>query len=423
MGSVGRSIMGMGNLPVIAGVLRCVIRGALAISLALAVSSSSFAKESGQSNFIAASGRIIADEGRARLVLDFDNEPDYELHYLNHPPRIVIDLPDVDYQFTSDALATSGLFTDVRFGAMGAGRSRIVLTAQKPIQITANSVVEDEASQGYRFILDAELTTDSIFSDLISNQNWTDNSGLTTSSVNDRGDRPVAPSQFIVAIDAGHGGIDAGARGAKSLTDEKTITLEFARQLATSINQLPGIKAVLTRDADVFLALSERVALARQQGAQLFVSVHADTLRQKDIRGATVYTLSDRASDKMAQALAERENRSDQLAGVSIMDAQPEVADILLDLTRRETQVFSTTLADNIIKSFSGQVELINNPHRYAGFQVLRAHDVPSVLLELGFLSNVEDEKLLLNVEWRQKVADLIAKAVGQYKTQAVVNN
>jgi N-acetylmuramoyl-L-alanine amidase len=423
MGSVGRSIMGMGSLPVIAGVSRCVIRAALAVTLALAFNSPTRATENSQANFTASSGRIIADEGRARLVLDFDNEPDYELHYLNHPPRIVIDLPDVHYQFTSDALATRGLFTDVRFGAMGAGRSRIVLTAQKPLQITANSVVEDEASEGYRFILDAELTTDSIFADLIKNQNWTNNNSLTTSSVDDRGDRVVAPSQFIVAIDAGHGGIDAGARGAKSLTDEKTITLEFARQLATSVDKLPGVKAVLTRDADVFLALSERVALARQQGAQLFVSVHADTLSQKDIRGSTVYTLSDRAFDRMAQALADRENRSDQLAGVSVMDAQPEVADILLDLTRRETQVFSTTLADKIIKSFSGKVELINNPHRYAGFQVLRAHDVPSVLLELGFLSNAEDEKLLLDVEWRQKVAELIAKAVGEYKAQAVVNN
>src|SRR5690606_2720611 len=150
-----------------------------------------------------------------------------------------------------------------------------------------------------------------------------------------------------------------------------------------------------------------------------FLSVHADTLRQKDIRGATIYTLSDKASDRMAQALAERENKSDQIAGLPVVQSQPEVADILIDLTRRETQVFSITLAERVLNAFKGNVSVINNPHRHAGFQVLRAHDVPSVLLELGFLSNEEDEKLLIDEKWRKSVAELIAKAVGEYKAQA----
>jgi N-acetylmuramoyl-L-alanine amidase len=419
VGFVSSLMMKKQCLPVIAGLARGVIRPVLAIALALPIVWTAIPTPAFSAEYIASSGRIIGDEGRARLVLDFDKEPDFEVHYLNHPPRIVIDLPEVDYRFDGEDLVARGLFNDVRFGAMSAGRSRVVLTASKPVMVASAEVIADQAANGFRFVLDAEVTTPAILSDVIAKQDWGSVSSMTTASVGTAGDVP-AVSDFVVAIDAGHGGIDAGARGAKSGMHEKVITLDFARQLAESINQLPGMKAVLTRDSDVFLALSERVALARQQGAKLLVSVHADTLRQKGIRGATVYTLSDKASDRMAQALAERENKSDQIAGITIMESRPEVADILLDLTRRETQAFSVTLADSIIKSFDGQVELINNPHRYAGFQVLRAHDVPSVLLELGFLSNLEDEKLLLDADWRKKVADLLAKAVQTYQSQGL---
>src|SRR5690606_26427334 len=144
----------------------------------------------------------------------------------------------------------------------------------------------------------------------------------------------------------------------------------------------------LTRDKDEFLSLSQRVQLARSEGANLLVSVHADTLRQKDIRGATVYTISDKASDSLAARLAERENLSDQIAGISLDSEPAEVADILIDLARRETQAFSISVAREVVRTFEGEVLLINNPHRHAGFRVLTAPDVPSVLLELGFLSN-----------------------------------
>lgn len=410
-------------VPVIAGVVRALIRPVRVFAIALPLFAAFPQSHLYAEEFIASSGRIIGDEGRARLVLDFDKEPDFEVHYLNSPPRIVIDLPEVDFRFDVDALVARGLFTEVRFGTMAAGRSRVVLTAAKPVSVVSSQAIADHAANGFRFVLDAEVTTPAIFNDLIANQEWGNISTMTTSSVATGADVAAVSTQFVVAVDAGHGGIDAGARGSNSGTDEKIITLQFARQLVESINQLSGMKAVLTRDSDVFLALSERVALARQQGAQLFISVHADNLRQKDIRGATVYTLSDKASDRMAQALAERENKSDQLAGVTIMDSQPEVADILIDLTRRETQAFSVSLADKIIQSFDGQVALINNPHRFAGFQVLRAHDVPSVLLELGFLSNAEDEKLLLDEAWRKKAADLLAEAVKSYRSQAMAGH
>ena len=422
MGRLGKFMKIWHQLPVIAGLKRGAIRALIAVFVAVFAHlnvSVVYAQEN-PDRIIASTGRIIGDEGRARLVMDFDKEPAYELHYLNDPARIIIDLPDVDFQFEPSAFAPRGLFTDVRFGAMVAGRSRIVLTASKPTRVEAIEVVKDQSSNVFRFVLDAERTTDEIFKNLLANQNWDNGTSLTTASVPSAGSEGTKKSaDFVVVIDPGHGGIDAGAQGAKTGVEEKIITLDFSKQLAEIINAMPGLKAVLTRDSDVFLSLSERVALARQQGANMLISVHADTLRQKDIRGATIYTLSDKASDRMAQALAERENKSDQIAGLPVIQSQPEVADILIDLTRRETQVFSITLAERVLEAFKGNVTVINNPHRHAGFQVLRAHDVPSVLLELGFLSNEEDEKLLTDEKWRKSVADLIAKAVGEYRAQA----
>jgi N-acetylmuramoyl-L-alanine amidase len=200
------------------------------------------------------------------------------------------------------------------------------------------------------------------------------------------------------------------------------VTLAFAKALADRLNREPGIKAFLTRSDDSFLSLSERVVIARQNHAGLFVSMHADTLKQKDIRGATVYTISDRASDKLAADLADRENLSDQIAGTATTSEPPEVADILLDLTRRETQAFSISLAENVLASFKDQIGTINNPHRHAGFRVLQAPDVPSILLELGFLSNKDDEKLLLDGTWRNRMADLLTDAVKRYHTSMVEN-
>ncbi|WP_284777561.1 N-acetylmuramoyl-L-alanine amidase [Agrobacterium sp. lyk4-40-TYG-31] len=374
-------------------------------------------------SLIVSSARIIGDEARTRIVLDFNEEPEFEVHYLDGPARIVVDFPAVGFSFPTKDLAPTGLFSDIRFGTMGEGSARLVLTAKKPVQVAIADVKAEDGGKVYRFVLDTEIATKQKFADLLKNQNWQALAPATTASVTaDVSPKTSRQSDFVIAVDAGHGGIDAGAKGGVSGTDEKVITLTFAKELTDRLNKIGGIRAFLTRDDDTFLALSERVTLARQQNANLFISVHADTLKQKGIRGATVYTISDRASDRMAQDLAERENLSDQIAGVAQQHSQPEVADILLDLTRRETQAFSVTLAENIVKSFEGQIGLINNPHRYAGFQVLRAHDVPSVLLELGFLSNPDDEKLLLDETWRQKVADTLAVAVTRYRAQALAN-
>lgn len=370
-----------------------------------------------QQPVLAFAARVAGDDARTRVVIDFEQKPDFVIHYVDGPERIIVDLSATAFGFPASDLTPRGLFKDIRYGTMDSDSARMVFTVNRPVKLVV-AEVQKNVERGFRLVLDVEMTTREQFSAMLEAQDW-----ATSAAVPPQDISPVVEDGvFTVAVDAGHGGIDAGASGVASKTPEKTVTLEFASLLAERLNKVDGVKAFLTREDDTFLSLSQRVTIARQKHADLFISLHADTLAQKDIRGATVYTLSDRASDRMAENLAARENLSDQLAGFSIESGPPEVADILLDLTRRETQAFSVALADNVVKSFEGQVGLINNPHRQANFQVLRAPDIPSVLLEMGFLSNPEDEKLLLDEEWRKKVAALMADAVDRYRRRSVAN-
>lgn len=371
---------------------------------------------------VAYGARIAGDEARTRIVLDFDRAPTIETRYIANPDRIVVDLPATAFAFAEADLKATGLFSDIRYGSMDAGSARLVLTAARPARLATAEVLPNEDGNGYRLVLDAELVPEQDFAALVSGQAWArpDADPATTATV---AAASPAADEFVIAIDAGHGGIDAGATGASTKTAEKDITLSFARILNDKLKGQPGIRAVMTRDADKFLSLSERVLIARQKGADLLISLHADTLRQADIRGATVYTISDKASDHMAAQLAERENFSDTIGGVELpTETEPEVGDILLDLTRRETQAFSIAMAQAVVGSFEGQISLINNPHRHAGFRVLQAPDVPSILLELGFLSNKDDEKLLLDPVWREKVADLLVEAIKRYRAPQLAN-
>lgn len=378
--------------------------------------------EPSDNRLVAYAARIAGDEARTRIVLDFDRAPTVEARYIANPDRIVVDLPATAFAFAEKDLQATGLFSDIRYGSMDATSARLVLTAARPARLVTAEVVVNEDGNGYRLVLDAELVPQQDFAALVSTQAWArpDENAAAPATV---AITTPAVDEFVIAIDAGHGGIDAGATGASTKTAEKDITLAFARILNEKLKGQPGIRAVMTRDTDKFLSLSERVLIARQKGADLLISLHADTLRQADIRGATVYTISDKASDHMAAQLAERENFSDTIGGVVLPnETEAEVNDILLDLTRRETQAFSIAMAQAVVGSFEGQISLINNPHRHAGFRVLQAPDVPSILLELGFLSNKEDEKLLLDPVWRDRVADLLVEAIKRYREPALAN-
>ncbi|MBX4869600.1 N-acetylmuramoyl-L-alanine amidase [Rhizobium bangladeshense] len=371
---------------------------------------------------LAYGARIIGDDARTRIVIDFDREPRFSVHYIANPERIVVDLPATAFGFPANDFAARGLFKDIRYGKMDEESARIVLTTTGPVKLSLAKVQADEAGRGHRLVLDAEMIDKQAFAELVKTQSWDDRAEAARATSAIPAPEKTAPGDFVIAVDAGHGGIDTGAIGVDTKTEEKQVTLAFAKALADRLDKEPGIKAVLTRSDDEFLSLSQRVLIARQNHAGLLISLHADTLKQKDIRGATVYTISDRASDKLAADLAERENLSDQIAGKETVAEPPEVADILLDLTRRETQAFSISLAESVLNSFKDQVGTINNPHRHAGFRVLQAPDVPSILLELGFLSNAEDEKLLLDESWRNRIADLLTEAVKRYRTGVVAN-
>lgn len=372
------------------------------------------------SELTATAARIAGDEARTRIVIDFDQKPEFTVHYLETPDRIVVDIgAAVNFTFPANDLAPRGIYDRIRYGAMSAGRTRIVLTSKRPAGLDLADVRKNEDGPGWRLVLDGTIVTEQEYAAIKKKSEWGTEPEAATPIALVQPQSPNVDGVFTVAIDAGHGGIDTGAiTSGKHPIYEKNITLDFAEALGRELNSRPGIKAFLTRDSDVFLSLGERVQIARARGANLFISLHADTLRERSIRGATVYTISDRASDKLADELAKRENTSDEVAGVEVKKEPSAVNDILIDLTRRETQAFSISLANSIVHSFEGEIGLINNPHRSAGFRVLTAPDVPSVLLELGFLSNNADVKQLTDPKFRDKLVGLIANAVVQYRAK-----
>jgi len=220
--------------------------------------------------------------------------------------------------------------------------------------------------------------------------------------------------QHIIVLDPGHGGIDPGAIGISGAY-EKDISLAVARELARELDANPRYRVMLTRNNDTFIELRQRVARARSVEADLFLSIHADALPDPDLRGASVFTLSERASDKEAAALAARENKADLIAGVDLSHQAPEVTNILLDLTRRETNNLSIGLARRLVSDLGQEAVMLGNSHRSAGFAVLKAPDIPSALVELGCMSNREEERLLRARPYQQRLISSLVHAVNGF--------
>jgi len=218
----------------------------------------------------------------------------------------------------------------------------------------------------------------------------------------------------VVAIDPGHGGVDPGAISPHGHY-EKDLTLSAARELARQLAATGRFRAVLTRHADQFVPLRERVARARMEHAELFVSIHADALPDSEMRGLSVYTLSDQASDRETAALAIRENKDDFVGGIRLSRQRRDIAPILLDMARRQTNNGSLALARTIVAELGRAVPLLDKPHRSAGFAVLTAPDMPSVLVELGCLSNPAEERLLPQRAYQQRLARALLRAIEDY--------
>lgn len=366
------------------------------------------------------STRIIGDDNRLRIITIFNQKPHYRIMLLDNQPRLVIDIPKVEFLMPSKTVEMHGLVKELRYGLMNATQSRMVFTMKNAFSME-RSDVEPINNDIWQLTVDIKTVPSKEFSKAVEQtrkfeqlrqtnpENFTPHQQVA--NANSKEIKQLKP--FKIVIDAGHGGFDKGAIGISGV-QEKDVTLGFAKALRNVLDK-KRFQVFLTRDDDTYLRLSERVQIARSKGADLFISIHADFIHLPQIRGATVYTLSDKASDSVALVLAENENKSDLLGGLPT-DEPPEVTDILIDLARRETGEFSSKFADNVISSFnSSNIKINTNPHRYAGFMVLKAPDIPSVLIELGYLSNKDDEALITDPKWQADMAHILSNAIEKY--------
>lgn len=360
----------------------------------------------------ALTARVEALPDRSRLLFDLTGLPPVTAYPVANPPRIIVDLPQVLFRMEANAGLAPGdkLIKSYRYGIFAPGRSRVVIDLTGPAKILKAD--SEPAAGGPRLVIELAPTSAAYFA-------------LTAAEQARRQPADPPPAQPIqtakaptdkpvVVIDPGHGGLDMGATG-KHGELEKDVVLEFARALRQKIDEGGRARVLLTRDHDMFLPLGERVRIARENNASLFVSIHADTLAAAHVEGATVYTVSERASDAEAARMAEKENLADQAAGLESKADAEQVGDILFELTRRETRSYSRQFSHSLI-SFWKEVGALNkNPRRSAGFVVLKAFDVPSVLLELGYLSSDKDLARLTSQEWRERAAQKTAEAVDDF--------
>jgi len=406
--------------------------------------------------------RIAGDEARTRFVADLDRPVSYSVYVIDKPYRVVVDLPDVRFNMPPEIGDTGrGLIRAYRFGQLAPGKSRIVIDTTGPVLIEKSFVLNPDNDQPARMIIDIVQTDQRTFARIKATERPTrtvaatpvqqtpdtlaellkregvarideeaeraeqtemaaslipkprpkpSQSGPASGFLPDRAGAapPVRP---VVVIDPGHGGIDGGTVSRKG-TPEKKVVLAFSRELRKRLLATGRFEVHMTRNDDRFISLGKRVKFARARKADLFIAVHADSLRQRRVRGATVYTLSEKASDAEAAALAEKENSADFIGGVDLGEDAGEVAGILLDLALRETKNHSIYFARRVVKNLKPVTPLNRRPVRSAGFKVLRAPDVPSVLLELGYLSNRHDEKNLVSSKWRRKAAGAVTAAI-----------
>ena len=366
---------------------------------------------------VASDFRIGGDDSQTRFVLDFSRKVDLRAFTLADPYRVVIDLPQVVFRLKPKAGESGrGLIKAFRFGLVMQGGSRIVIDVAKPVRIEKAFALDQTDSQPARLVLDlAAVDRDTFMRNLALDNRAArpDVRKREPESVKNTGDpRP------LIVIDPGHGGIDNGTRAATGEM-EKSIVLDFGLLLRDKIEKTGKYRVVMTRTDDTFIPLAERVRLARARQASLFISVHADALPrgEGDAQGATVYTLSENASDAEAARLADAENKADVISGVDLSAEPGDVADILIDLAQRETKTFSNQFAHTLVGEMKSVARLHKNPLKSAGFRVLKAADVPSVLVELGYVSNKADLKQLTSDSWRAHTADSIVHAIDTFFT------
>ncbi|GGA09221.1 N-acetylmuramoyl-L-alanine amidase [Neptunicoccus cionae] len=352
------------------------------------------------------------------LRLQLSQPVPYRVFALNDPPRIVFDFKEIDWSgFEPGHVDQSDVVKGLRYGIFRPGWSRLVLDLAYPIlPQKAEMRVDDVRGTA---VLDVRMASAgqeefALKSAKREEDGWALPKPTEAGKPKQRqlGDRPV-----VVVIDPGHGGVDGGAE--RDGYEEKDLVLQFARELQEAFIRTGRFQAKLTRSEDVFLSLPDRISVARALGADVFLSIHADALAEGSATGTTVYTLSAKASSTMAAQLAEQHDRSDLLAGVDLSNQDDQIAAVLMDMAQRETGVRSDMLAEMLVNGIAKSVGRIRKrPHLSAGFTVLKAPDIPSVLVELGFMSNKSDLNNLLTARWRGQVIAGILNALDDWTVE-----
>jgi N-acetylmuramoyl-L-alanine amidase len=368
-----------------------------------------FAVEAGAP--VAVAARLSQDQAGARLVLDLSRTVDVSASALASPNRIVVDMPEVSFRLDPSvgqvgALRDDLVVKDFRFGLLAAGKSRIVIDLVRtacPAALSTKPIVD--GAPAARLTIELKPCDSSAFAALVHSPAVSTPSAL---------DAPAPAQPPVIVLDPGHGGTDSGASGLGGVL-EKTLVYEFCVELKRQLDATQRYRVVMTREGDQHVDLEDRVDIARAANASLFISVHADTLSDDaDVSGSTVYTVADRASDAEAARIAARENAADKGPGRKRLD-DPGVADILFDLKRRETRTYAHIFSRGVVDSLRGAARLNHNPERSAGFVVLKAPEFPSVLVELGYLSNPQDAQSLASPDWRARTTGAMVSAIDAF--------
>jgi N-acetylmuramoyl-L-alanine amidase len=383
--------------------------------IGLFVAAAAFAPDAaiaqGSPRVTALDARIAGDASRTRLIVDLNRKVEVRTYTIANPNRVVVDLPEVSFDLPVGAgKQARGLVAAFRYGQLGQGKARIVIDLREPVRIEKTYVLAAIDDQPARLVIDLVRTDAAAF---LKNAIVLERPQPAAQKAQQK--RDPSDKRPLIVLDPGHGGPDVGAQ-AKTGDEEKEVVLEVAKKLRDQLLSTKRYRVVMTRDDDIFVPLDERVSIARANAADLFISIHADSLSKGagEASGATIYTLSERASDSEAQRLADKENDSDRLAGY--LSQQPDdIANILFDLAKRDTKNHSNLFARTLVGSLKTAARLHKSPVRSAAFVVLKSPDVPSVLLELGYLSSPDDLKQMTSEAWQEKVTVAIVDAIDKF--------
>jgi N-acetylmuramoyl-L-alanine amidase len=368
---------------------------------------------------IISAARVTGTMQSTRFEADISSSVGFSATAVKSPYRVIIDIPDVSFDLPAGAgRKAGGLVRSFRYGLVEERKSRIVLDVSGPVLIGKSQVFPAKGKKPAHIIVEILPTTPENFKLTYESEHPGDGASEQTAAITPaavpRAQQTEADQRKVIVIDAGHGGIDPGALSHKR-TKEKDVVLAYGLALRDVLQKSPNYKVVMTRDSDTFISLDERVKIARDNKADLFIAIHADTVDEKDVRGTTLYTVSDKATDAEAEALAQKENRADVIAGIDLGNQTKTVSDILINLAQRESKNQALYFTKKAVAQLQPYARFTGKPVRSAAFVVLKAPDVPSILVELGYLSSKEDEALLSSSDWRSNMATAMAHAVDDY--------